>query len=149
MAITRFFFYAALKYVINEFCYNNIQAQIKSKPNILGKKLALSDLFYLHTMSIINMLTKRCKSQHMHLIIFMVEVWTISSLCVLFFLLWAWPYLFHHDRVCGFAVSEDCGGDVLLSLLHLSPNHNLTRPFNQLLDSTNKDNKTREYINTN
>lgn len=82
----------------------------------------------------------------MHLIIFMVEVWTISSFCVLFFLLWAWPYLFHHDRVCGFAVSEDCGGDVLLSLLHLSPNHNLTRPFNQLLDSTNKDNKTREYI---
>lgn len=89
---------------------------------------------------------KDANLQHMHLIIFMVEVWTISSFCVLFFLLWAWPYLFHHDRVCGFAVSEDCGGDVLLSLLHLSPNHNLTRPFNQLLDSTNKDNKTREYI---
>lgn len=58
----RNFFYGPLKLAINEFCCHNIQAQIKSKPNILGKKLALSDLFYLHTMSIINMLTKRCKS---------------------------------------------------------------------------------------
>lgn len=129
-----------LKFAINEFCCHNIQAQIE---------IGIIWLIFYMQWALLICWQKDANLQHMQLIIFMVEVWTISSLCVLFFLLWAWPYLFHHDRVCGFAVSEDCGGDVLLSLLNLSPNHNLTRPFDQLLDSTNKDNKTREYIYTN
>lgn len=46
----------------------------KAKPNIIGKHLVLSDLFYLHAMSISVDKKMQISYTCMHLIIFMVKV---------------------------------------------------------------------------